>query len=518
MGIFSSYYTGKEGKQMGNRQTGPALELRNISKSFPGVKALNQVSFFVEAGKVHVLVGENGAGKSTLIKIINGIYQADEGEITMFGQKIEHSNPRMMRDKGIATIHQELSPVRDLTIGENIFLGREPLNKAHLIDWKKLFGDAQKLIEEFGFSYSARQKMNELTVSDMQIIEMIKAVSTDAKVIIMDEPTSSITEGEAKILFQQVKRLRAAGLAIIYITHKMEEIMEIGDTASILRDGELISTHPVKELTQAEIISKMVGREMTAVYPVKKTQPGAAIFEIRNLNRRGAFENISLTLREGEILGFAGLVGAGRTEVFRTVFGLDPMDSGEIFYKGQKLTIHNTRDAIKNGIMMISEDRKGEGLVLCRSVGENISLPNLDAFSRGPFVSKKAEKEKQRNMKEVLQIKTPSLDTAAESLSGGNQQKIVIAKWLLHNPRVLIMDEPTRGIDVGAKFEIYSIMCDLAAQGVGIIMISSDLPEIIGICDRVLVMSEGRITGEVNREDFSQERIMRYALGGSNHE
>ena len=492
----------------------PALELRHISKSFPGVKALSDVSFSVKQGEVHVLVGENGAGKSTLIKIINGIYSADEGEIYMFGEKVSHTSPKMMRDAGIATIHQELSPVKDLTIAENIFLGREPLRKTKFVNWKKLFKDAQKLIDDFGFHYSARQKMRELTVSDMQIIEIIKAVSMNAKVVIMDEPTSSITEGEVRTLFTQVNRLRAAGISIIYITHKMEEIMEIGDTASILRDGELISTHRVKELTQEQIITKMVGREMKDVYPRKTAPIGETILELKNLSKKGVFRDINMKLHKGEILGMAGLVGAGRTEVFRTVFGLDPYDSGEVLYEGKKLEVRKVQDAIRSGIMMVSEDRKGEGMILCRSVGENIALPNLSSYLRGIFLNKQKEKKDSAGMKETLNIKTPSLDTPAGSLSGGNQQKIVIAKWLLHHPKVLIMDEPTRGIDVGAKYEIYKIMCDLAAQGVGIVMISSDLPEIIGICDRTIVMSEGKITGEVDRKDFSQEHIMAYAVGG----
>ena len=488
----------------------PALELKHISKSFPGVKALSDVSFSTYPGQVHVLVGENGAGKSTLIKIINGLYTPDEGELYVFGEKIEHAHPRLMREKGIATIHQELSPVRDLTIAENIFLGREPLRANKWVNWKKLYSDTQKLIDDFGFHYKARQKMRELTVSDMQIIEILKAVSMDAKVVIMDEPTSSITEGEVRKLFEQVNRLRSAGVSIIYITHKMEEIMEIGDVASILRDGMLISTHQVKDLTQNEIITKMVGREIKDVYPPKTAIPGDKVLEIKNLCKNGVFNDINITLHKGEILGMAGLVGAGRTEVFRTVFGMDPYDSGEILYEGKKLKIHSTGDAIREGIMMVSEDRKGEGLVLCRSVGENIALPNLNT----EFLKKRQEKQNAVMMKEKLNIKTPTLETRAGSLSGGNQQKIVIAKWLLHNPKVLIMDEPTRGIDVGAKYEIYKIMCDLAQQGVGIVMISSDLPEIIGMCDRTLVMSEGRVTGEVIRKDFSQEKIMSYAIGG----
>lgn len=497
-------------------EKGTILELKNISKSFPGVKALDHVSFSVTKGSVHVLVGENGAGKSTLIKIINGIYVADEGEMYVNHKLITQHSPKLMRDLGIATIHQELSPVKDLTIAENIFLGREPLKKSKFIDWKKLFSDAQKLISDLGFTYNSKRKMGTLTVSDMQIIEIIKAISMNAQLIIMDEPTSSITDNEVRTLFKQVEKLKASGISIIYITHKMDEIMEIGDDASILRDGQLISTHAVKELTKDEIITKMVGREMNDVYPPREANIGEPILELKDLSREGAFSNVSLTLHKGEILGMAGLIGAGRTEVFRTIFGLDQYDTGEVVYQNKSLQVKKVSDAINAGIMMVSEDRKGEGLVLCRSVGENISLPNLNKYTKKLFIGKKAEKQDAETMVESLSIKTPTLSTPTGSLSGGNQQKIVISKWILHEPNVLIMDEPTRGIDVGAKYEIYKLMCDLAASGVGIIMISSELPEIIGVCDRVVVMSEGKVTGEVLRKDFSQERIMSFAVGGQN--
>lgn len=491
-----------------------ALELKNISKSFPGVKALDDVSFSVDEGSVHVLVGENGAGKSTLIKIINGMYTADQGDLYMFGEKITTHNPRYMQEKGVATIHQELSPVLDLTVAENIFLGRYPLTKLKTVNKKKMFAEAQKLINDLGFHYNAKSLMRSHTVSDMQIIEIIKAISVNAKVIIMDEPTSSITEGEVKILHEQIHKLKNMGISIIYISHKLDEIEKVGDVVTILRDGKTISTNDVHALTTDEIITQMVGRKMDNVYPKKTAEIKEKILEVKGLSKENVFEDVSFTLHRGEILGMAGLVGAGRTEVVRTIFGLDPYDSGEIYLNGEKIEVKSVPDAINKGIIMLSEDRKGEGLVLCRSIEENIGLANLKKYVKFAAINKKQERKDADEMIKLLSIKTPSIKTEANSLSGGNQQKVVIAKWLLQNPSVLIMDEPTRGIDVGAKYEIYKIMCNLAEQGVGVIMISSELPEIIGICDRTLVMHEGKVTGEVMRSEFSQEKIMSYAVGG----
>lgn len=489
------------------------LELKNISKSFPGVKALDQVSFSVEEGTVHVLVGENGAGKSTLIKIINGMYTADEGDLYVFGEKVTTHNPRHMKELGIATIHQELNPVPDLTIAENIFLGRLPTHGPGIVAKKRMVEEAQKLVNDLGFTYDVKSVMRSLTVSDMQIIEIIKAISVNARIIIMDEPTSSITEGEVAVLHEQIHRLKERGISIIYISHKLDELKQVGDHLTVLRDGKTISTHDINELTTDEIITKMVGRKMDNVYPVKEAEIGEKLLEVKNLTQPGVFSNISFTLRRGEILGMSGLVGAGRTEVVRAIFGMDPYSSGEIVINGKSVVIKKVSDAIQEGIIMLSEDRKLEGLVLIRSICENIGLPNLKRY-RGFLLNKKREKEDALEMKEKLAIKAPTIAVEAQNLSGGNQQKVVIAKWLLQNPVVFIMDEPTRGIDVGAKYEIYKIMCDLAAQGAGVIMISSELPEIIGVCDRTLVMAEGRITGEVTREDFSQERIMSFALGG----
>ncbi|MFV0527130.1 MAG: sugar ABC transporter ATP-binding protein [Lachnospiraceae bacterium] len=490
------------------------LELTHITKVFPGVKALDDVSFQVERGTVHVLAGENGAGKSTLIKIINGMYTADEGDLLIDGQKITVHTPRYMKEIGVATIHQELSPVLDLTVAENIFLGMQPKTKFGAIRWNKMYRDAQKLIHDLGFAYDAKRLMRTMTTSDMQIIEIIKAISVNAKIIIMDEPSSSITETEVLVLHEKIRQFKKQGISFIYISHKLDEIDQIGDMVTVLRDGKTISTDLVGHITKEQIITRMVGREMNEVYPVKDTHIGEEILEVRNFTRHGKFENISFKLHAGEILGMAGLVGAGRTEVCKAIFGLDPKESGEVFFKKERLEIKSVPDAIKSGIIYLSEDRKLEGLILCRSVSENISLANLRKYYTKGFLNKTLEKKDAAEMVRKLNVKTPSIQTSAGALSGGNQQKLVIAKWLLRTPTIFIMDEPTRGIDVGAKYEIYKIMCDLAAQGAGVIMISSELPEIIGICDRALVMSGGKWTGEVEGSDLNQERIMQYAVGG----
>ena len=488
------------------------LEVRHISKAFPGVKALEDVSFSVKKGMVSVIVGENGAGKSTLIKIINGMYQPDEGELLLDCKPVDARSPRSMMDLGVATIHQELSPVPELSIAENIFLGQERL----FVNWHELYQKADALIQSLGFHYNPRAKMRTLSTSGMQIIEIIKAVSRKARLVIMDEPTSSITESEVTVLFDQIRQLTAKGIGVIYITHKLDEIFSIGDQATILRDGHVVSSHNVCDLTKEQIIAKMVGREMTDVYPPRKSKPGEVLLRLRGLSG-GRYHHVNLDVRKGEILGIAGLIGAGRTEVFRSVFGLDKHAQGEICFDGKPLEINNVANAVDAGIMMVSEDRKGEGLVLCRSVQENISLPNLDRYTHF-FIRRRAESSETQDMIKALSIKTSSAQTAAGSLSGGNQQKIVIAKWLLHKPRLLIMDEPTRGIDVGAKYEIYKIMQDLAGEGVAIIMISSEMPELIGLCDRIAVMSNGEITGILENDEMTQEKIMTLAVKGYENE
>ncbi len=494
------------------------LELKDISKSFPGVKALDKVKLQLRPGSVHALCGENGAGKSTLIKIINGIYKMDSGEIIYKGQKISPQNPRQMLDMGIATIHQELSPVPEMTVAENIFLGREPLTATGNVNWKKLWKDAETLLRDFGLKYNPKTPIGNLTVSDIALIEIVKAISRDASVVIMDEPTSSITDSEVHILFENIKKMQARGVGIIYISHKMDEIFEICDEVTILRDGQWIYNCMADEIDKNGIITKMVGREITDQFPKEEAPIGDVVLELKNVTG-GRFQNINFKVRAGEIVGFAGLVGAGRSELFRAVFGLDPIKEGEIFLDGQAVHFKNAQQAIDAGILMASEDRKREGVVLCRTIRENITLASLsDICVKGGFLSLKKEKESIQKMIQELSIKLSTPEAPVASLSGGNQQKVVLAKWLLRSPKVLILDEPTRGIDVGAKYEIYRLMCNLAKEGVAIIMISSEMPEILGMSDRVAVMSQGKLTGELSRKEATQAMIMELAVKGFENE
>lgn len=494
------------------------LELENISKAFPGVKALDDVSLQVEKGSVHALVGENGAGKSTLMKIINGTQKADGGTITFQGGVVSPENEKQMIDMGIATIYQELSPLLEMTIAENIFLGREPLSKMGFVDYTRMYREAGEWLSKLHLKYDPRIKMKNLTISDMQLIEMVKAVSKEASLIIMDEPTSSITEGEVEILFENIRELKKQGVGIIYISHKLEEIFEICDRVTVLRDGQYIETRDVADIDKNKMIELMVGRELNNVYPKLSADIGDDVLRIKGLGKKNVFENINFALKKGEILGFAGLVGAGRTELFRTIFGLNSYDEGTILFEGRLVSINRVQDAIRLGILMASEDRKKEGIVLCRSIKENISLTNLDKVLRYKLIDNKKELAMTSTMVKRLAVKAPGIEVACDTLSGGNQQKVVLAKWLLRKPKVLILDEPTRGIDVGAKYEIYKLMGEIARQGVGVVMISSELPEIMGVCDRMLVMSQGRITGELERDSFSQKKVMEYAVKGFENE
>lgn len=499
---------------MANESAEFLIEINGISKSFPGVKALDNATLRVKKGSVHALVGENGAGKSTLMKIINGIYSCDSGEIIFKSERITPQNPRQMLDIGIATIHQELSPILDMTIGENIFLGREPRTKFGSVDFKKMYTDTQTLLDDFGLDYNPKWDMRRLTISDTQLVEIVKATSRNASLVIMDEPTSSITETETKVLFEHVRKLKKQNVSVIYISHKLDEIFDICDEITIFRDGKWVKTCDIKNIDKKTIIELMVGREITDVYPKTDVSIGDTVLEIKNLCKQGVFEDINFNINRGEIVGFAGLVGAGRTELFRTIFGLDPYDSGEVIVRGKHVKKHRIGDSIKNSIIMTPEDRKNEGLVLCRSIKENIALSSVKDFGNSFMINSKKEQEKVEEMVSKLAIKMSSLSAECSSLSGGNQQKVVLAKWLLKNVTVLILDEPTRGIDVGAKYEMYKIMCNLAQQGCAIIMISSELPEIIGMCDRVVVMSAGKIMGELNKDEITQEKIMTLAVKG----
>jgi inositol transport system ATP-binding protein len=496
-------------------QSGFCLQMEGISKSFTGVSALNNVNLFIKQGEVHALMGENGAGKSTLMKILIGIHQKDNGKITFQGKEILFNNPKVALSSGIVMIHQELNPIPEMTIAENIFLGREPVYKGlNVVNGKKLRQTTSELLKQMDLSLDSDTKMKDLSISEMQMVEIVKALSYDARLIIMDEPTSAISDKEVEKLFEKISKLKAKNISIIYISHKMEEIYKIADSITILRDGEYIDTCSAKTLLYNDLIKKMVGRDLKEVFPKENINIKEVVFEVKNFNKTGVFSAINFCLRKGEILGIAGLMGAGRTELTETIFGIERPDSGKLFLNGQEIEIHNPGDAINNGIGLIPEDRKIKGLNLCWSVMENISLAYLDKFcSFGGIINLGKEKKEAVQQVRSLNIRTPSVRQQVERLSGGNQQKVVLSKWLIGNAAILIFDEPTRGIDIGSKSEIYKIMIDFVKQGKSIIMVSSELPELIGMCNRILVLHKGKITGEFEREHFNQERILKAAMG-----
>ncbi|WP_094548571.1 sugar ABC transporter ATP-binding protein [Petroclostridium xylanilyticum] len=489
------------------------LRVSQIEKSFPGVKALDKIDFAVKKGSVHVLCGENGAGKSTLMKIINGIYQPDKGQIYIDEKPVKINSPMQARNLGISMIFQELNYVPEMTVEENIFLGNLPVNKFGKVNWKEVRQRTKELLKAENLPYAPTTLLKDLTVSDIQMLEIIKAISYKSDIIIMDEPTSAITLKEVEKLFVKIRELKARGVSVIYISHKLDEIFQIADGITVLRDGTVVESHPKEELDIERIISLMVGRKLTNTYPKEQVEIGEDLLQVENLNCTNVFHNINFHARKGEIVGFAGLVGAGRTEVMRSLFGLDPRTSGIIKIKGKEVNIKNVRQSIDNGMVMLSEDRRRYGIIPMRSVMENTTISYLKKVFYGFRRHKKVEQNIVSDIFNRLRVKTLTLDTVIASLSGGNQQKVVLSKWLIRNPDILILDEPTRGIDVGAKFEIYKLMTDLVKEGKVVIMVSSELPELIGMCDRIYVMAKGTITGEINREDFSQELIMKYATG-----
>lgn len=489
------------------------MRVSGINKSFPGVKALDNIDFAVRKGTVHALCGENGAGKSTLMKIINGLYKPDSGQIFIDEKPVEIKNPIQAQSYGIAMIAQELNYVPEMSIEENLFLGRLPVNKLGKIDWKKVRKETVKFLEQEKLPYDPEQKLKTLTVSDIQMLEIIKAISNNADIVIMDEPTSAITNREVEVLFEKIAELKSRGVSIIYISHKMEEVFRIADDITVLRDGTVVETHPASDIDLDTVIALMVGRKMENVYPKEEVPVGDPILEIKDLESRGVFKDINFYAKKGEIVGFAGLMGAGRTETMRAIFGLDPYDGGEIKVHGKPVHIKKVRDSINNKVVMLSEDRRRYGIVPIRSVMENASISSLDKFIYGGRSHPREEKKLVGEYFDKMNVKTPSLETAIQALSGGNQQKVLLAKWMLRDPDVLILDEPTRGIDVGAKFEIYRLMTELVKEGKTVIMVSSELPELIGMCDRIYVMNKGMITGCLNRDEFSQETIMRFATG-----
>ena len=494
------------------------LEMRGICKSFPGVKALDHAQLCLRPGTVHALMGENGAGKSTLMKCMFGIYKMDEGEIFFEGQKVEIGDPMEALKMGIAMVHQELQPIPARTVGENIFLGRYPMKKAlgfiPMVDHKKMYEDTAALLKKVRMDFDPKQMLGELSVSQMQSVEIAKAVSANCKVLILDEPTSSLTQNEVEALFRIVEDLKAEGVSIVYISHKMDEILRISDEVTIMRDGQYVGTWESKNLTTDFIITKMVGRELTNLYPKRENVPGEVVFEVEDFTSINpkSFRHASFQLRKGEILGVGGLVGAQRTELMEGLFGIRSHASGTIKYNGKELKIDRPKDAIDQGIAMLTEDRRASGILGVLSIADNISVASLNQYlDYGCCLnSKKIENLVQENVAK-MNIKTPSSKTQIQSLSGGNQQKVLIGRWLANNPDVLILDEPTRGIDVGAKYEIYCIIAELAKQGKSIIMISSEMAEIIGMSDRVMVMCDGRITGFIDGKDATQENIMELA-------
>jgi inositol transport system ATP-binding protein len=489
------------------------LVMENISKSFPGVKALNSVQLAVRRGTVHALMGENGAGKSTLMKVLIGMYIPEEGSITFQGQTVHIANTQMALRMGISMIHQELSPEPYMTVAENVFLGREPLGRFGLIDKKKMVADTTALLARLEIDIDPNTVMRKLSVANTQMVEIAKAISYDSSLIIMDEPTSAITEREVAHLFKMIRSLKEKNVAIIYITHKMDEVFQIADDITVFRDGRHIATVAATETDRNSLISMMVGRELTNLFPKEFAPIGDIILSVRNLTRRGIVEDIGFDLRRGEILGLAGLMGAGRTEVIEGIFGIKPIDSGQITVKGQPVTIKSPRDAIRSGMALLTEDRKLTGIMGVLPVRDNMMVASLGSYTTGSFLNKKVIEETCAREKTRLELKTPNMDQLIKLLSGGNQQKVLVSRWLLTVPDILILDEPTRGIDVGAKSEIHRLMCKLAQEGKAIIMISSELPEILGMSDRVLVMHAGRIGGEFERKDATQENIMRAATG-----
>ena len=488
------------------------MRVSGINKSFPGVKALDNVNFAVRKGTVHALCGENGAGKSTLMKIINGIYKADSGQIFLEEKPVTIKDPIQARDYGIAMIAQELNYVPEMSIEENLFLGRLPVTKFGNVDWKRVRRETIEFLRQENLPYKPDQKLKTLTVSDIQMLEIIKAISNNAQIVIMDEPTSAITNREVEVLFGKIAELKKKGVSIIYISHKMEEVFRIADDITVLRDGKTVETHPASEIDLDKVIALMVGRKMDNVYPKEEVEIGEPILEIEGLGSKGVFKDINFKANKGEIVGFAGLMGAGRTETMRAIFGLDPYDEGKIKVHGKEVTIKKVSDSIAQKVVMLSEDRRRYGIIPIRSVMENASISSLDKIIYGGRWHPKVEKELVSKYFEKMHVKTPSLETAIQGLSGGNQQKVLLAKWMLRDPDVLILDEPTRGIDVGAKFEIYRLMTDLVKEGKTVIMVSSELPELIGMCDRIYIMNKGRITGCLSKDEFSQETIMRYAM------
>jgi rhamnose transport system ATP-binding protein len=484
------------------------LELKEISKRFGNVEVLHGVSFTLKPGEVHALLGENGAGKSTLIKVITGIHQPDGGEIYLNDQRVRFDNPLQSRQAGIAAIYQELSLCPDLNVAENIFLGRQPTTAGGRIDWRKLYSEADRLLASLGVHLDLRTKARNLSIAQMQSVEIARAFSLNARILIMDEPTSSLTLNEVAELFGLVRRLRDEGAAIIFISHRLEELFEVADRVTILRDGSRVGTRLVTDVNRDELVRLMVGRTISNLFPKQEIQPGEIALKVENLTQAGIFEDISFEVRKGEILGMAGLVGAGRTDVARAIFGVTPPTSGRIQVEGRWVEITSPQQAIGLGLAYVPEDRQLHGLIPAMSITSNISLPILKKYARRGWLLDKAERSAAFTAAQQMEVRANTIWQIARTLSGGNQQKVVLAKWLSTKPRILILDEPTRGIDVGTKAAVHALMSKLASEGIAILMISSELPEVLGMSDRIIVMHEGQMTGHFTRAEATQEKII----------
>lgn len=487
--------------------------MNGITKSFGSNSVLRGVNFNIQAGEVHALMGENGAGKSTLMNILTGLHQSDAGEILINGEAITFDSPKEAEQYGLSFIHQEMNTWPELTVLENLFMGNEIKNKLGWIKTNEMRIIAEKTFEELGVQMDLDRDVKTLSVGQQQMIEIAKSLMSNGEVIIMDEPTAALTEREIDVLFKIIRKLKAKQVAIIYISHRMEEIFKISDRITVMRDGVSIDTVKTSETTNDEVVRKMVGRDLADYYPAKTSEIGAVVFEAKNLMSDRKFNNVSFSVRSGEIVGFSGLMGAGRTEMMRSIFGIDTLESGELYLEGQRITVSNPSDAIRQGIGFLTENRKEEGLILDYSIRDNISLPSIDGFRKHGLIDKQAEKDFVELLMQRLNVKAEGHEDIVSSLSGGNQQKVVLAKWIGIGSKVLILDEPTRGVDVGAKREIYQLMNELADRGVAIIMVSSDLPEILGVSDRIIVVHEGNIAGELSKTEATEEKIMKLATG-----
>ncbi len=494
-------------------QPQPVIDLAGVAKRFGGVQALRGVDLALYPGEVHALVGENGAGKSTLVKILAGVHRADTGVIRVASEEVVFHGPLDARHRGVAVIHQHATLFPDLDVAENVFMGRQPQDRAGRVDWGAMYREVARLLGTLGVRLNVRAPVRGLSVADQQLVEIAKALSFEARVLVMDEPTASLSAREVDRLFAIVQRLRERGVAILFVSHRLEEVFAISDRITVFRDGAHVVTARAKDLSTEETIRHMVGRRLEALFPKEEAEMGGVVLEVRGLTRPGYFRDIGFALRRGEILGLFGLVGAGRTEVARVIFGADRADAGEIRVEGRLVTIDSPLTALRHGIGYVPEDRHGQGLVLDFPIGANVTLPILPRLSRLGLLDQRRERRLARAYAEQLQVKAAGLEQAASALSGGNQQKVVLAKWLATDPKVLILDEPTRGIDIGTKAEVHRIVSHLATQGMAIVLISSELPEVLAMADRVLVMHEGRITAEFPRGQAGQERVMFAATG-----